>query len=204
MPVHILVATEFLDTLSGSDRLSGYAEMLKHALIGSPEDWYATLVLDLELPDAAQLCSVLERNIAIKQSVVQQDPTEQGARKALNLGHTVGHAIESRLQAKGRPVKHGYAVLWGLVGELFLSHIRLGFPTEELQRLVGCMKRLYGAAPITCNDYDALYAFMKHDKKNRDAQSVNFTLLSAPGCVHIDQTVEKDEIYEALDFLQNC
>lgn len=201
---HVLVAVDFFASLAPEQLLSGYAEMLKHALIASVADWQSTLKWDAATMPTDQLSAILERNIAIKQHIVEEDPTEQGLRKTLNFGHTIGHAIESWTHATKQPKPHGYAVLWGMIAELFLSHLKAGFPSSRLQELVQMMKQYYGTPTFTCKDYDCLCEYMLHDKKNLDAQHINFTLLKDVGTPIINQTATKEEIYEALDFLREC
>jgi 3-dehydroquinate synthase len=149
-------------------------------------------------------CSMIERSIAVKQRIVTEDPTEKGLRKALNLGHTVGHAIESIAMsgtADGRlkPILHGYAVAYGLVCELYLSVIKTGFPTDRMRQTVQFIREHYGRLPITCDDYPTLLQLMTHDKKNTAAE-INFTLLGDIGDIRINQTATQKEIEEALDF----
>jgi 3-dehydroquinate synthase len=117
----------------------------------------------------------------------------------LNLGHTFGHAFESLSHELKRPVPHGYAVAWGLVCELYLSFIKLGFSKEVLSRVARFVKENYGIFPFTCSQYERLFELMQHDKKNESA-TINFTLLKAVGEIEINQTADKKEIEEALDF----
>jgi 3-dehydroquinate synthase len=136
--------------------------------------------------------------VKVKERIVEEDPTEKGIRKALNLGHTVGHAFESfALQRK--PVLHGYAVAWGLICELYLSHIKTGFPIEKMRQTVSFINEHYGKLPITCDDYPTLLELMTHDKKNTGC-NINFTLLGDVGDIRINQTATKEEIEESLDF----
>ena len=188
-----------LRTLDGRNLLSGFAEMVKHALLDSREAWAEVLRFDLERFDLPALKPLLGRNIAIKERIVAQDPTERGLRKALNLGHTFGHAFESLSYRTPHPLPHGYAVMWGLVCEAYLSHVRLGFPASDVQALLRLAKAHYGGFDFTCTQYDELLELMTHDKKNR-SQAVNFTLLAAAGDVRIDQTATRDEILECLDY----
>ena len=140
------------------------------------------------------------RSVEVKEKIVESDPLEHGLRKALNLGHTVGHAFES-FALKKTPVLHGYAVAWGLICELYLSCVKTGFPTSIMRQCVQFIKETYGAFNITCDDYPTLFELMTHDKKNTSG-SINFTLLSDVGGIEINQTASKDEIYEALDFFR--
>ena len=145
-----------------------------------------------------ELQRMVEKSVAVKQRIVTEDPTEQGIRKALNLGHTAGHAFES-FALKHQPILHGYAVAYGLVCELYLSCIKTGFPTDKMHQTVNFIHEHYGKMSITCDDYPQLMELMTHDKKNV-AGMINFTLLGGIGDIRINQTATKNEIYEALDF----
>jgi 3-dehydroquinate synthase len=96
-------------------------------------------------------------------------------------------------------VLHGYAVMWGLLCELYLAYVKLNFPKEDLLKLKYMIKVSYGMFSFDCKDYDALYELMMHDKKN-ESKEINFTLLSDIGEIQINQTASKEEIFETLDF----
>ena len=194
----VILDTQFLRTMDAENMLSGYAEMLKHGLIANDSMWAELLNFDIDVPDYHQLSRMLEDSVKVKERIVEEDPTEKGIRKALNLGHTVGHAFESfALQRK--PVLHGYAVAWGLICELYLSHIKTGFPIEKMRQTVSFINEHYGKLSITCDDYPTLLELMTHDKKNTGSD-INFTLLGDVGDIRINQTATKEEIEEALDF----
>ena len=197
----VLLDTQFLRTLDHNNICSGYAEMLKHGIISNEANWAELLRFDLDNPDFALLQQLVAKSVAIKENIVEQDPTEKGIRKALNLGHTAGHAIESLALEQERTVLHGYAVAWGLVCELYLSAVRTGFPQDKLRQTLHFVKDNYGTFPITCDDYDRLFAFMTHDKKN-EAGIINFTLMGGIGDIRINQSATKDEIFEMLDFFR--
>ena len=144
----------------------------------------------------------LRRSVQVKVDIVARDPNEQGERKALNLGHTVGHAFESLAMKRGKPVPHGYAVAWGLVTEAVLSHLRSGFPSEDVHRLGHFVRDYYRDFPFTCDDYDELLELMRHDKKSRDGE-ITCTLLNAIGDYSIDQAVTPDDVTAALDILRD-
>ena len=198
---HVIIDCEFLRTLDLKNILSGYAEMLKHGLISSKEEWKELMSFDFNGEiDYKKLQELVGKSVFIKENIVEQDPFEKNIRKALNLGHTIGHAFESLALKKDNHVLHGYAVAWGIVCELYLSHAKTGFPREMLRQTVSFIKENYGKMNFTCKDYDTLYEFMTHDKKNISADSVNFTLLSDAGEIKINQTATKEEIFECLDF----
>ena len=195
----VLISTEFLKTLDYENVCSGYAEMIKHGLISTPKHWRELLDFDLDHIDYRHLGDMVGQSVAVKEGIVAQDPHEQGIRKALNLGHTVGHAFESLALQEGRTILHGYAVAWGLVCELYLSHLREGFPKEKLRTTTYFVKQYYGTFAFDCKEYETLYQFMTHDKKNTAGQ-INFTLLGDVGEISIDQTASKEEIFDMLDF----
>ena len=143
------------------------------------------------------------RSVQVKENIVEQDPLEHGIRKALNLGHTVGHAFESLALAEGRPVLHGYAVAWGIVCELYLSYIKVGFPKDKMRQTIQFVKENYGGFAFNCKQYDQLYELMKHDKKNTSGV-INFTLLKEVGDICLNQTADKDTIFEMFDFYREC
>lgn len=199
----VLLETEFLRSLDAHNFFSGYAEMLKHGLISTPEHLAELLSFDTEQIDYAALKAMVGRSVQVKENIVEQDPKEHGIRKALNLGHTIGHAFESLALAENRPVLHGYAVAWGIVCELYLSHIKTGFPKEKMRQTIQFIKENYGAFAFNCKQYDRLYELMLHDKKNT-AGIINFTLLKEVGDICLNQTADKETIFEVLDFYREC
>ena len=203
----VILDTIFLKTLDYQNLASGYAEMLKHGLISNEQHWAELLCCDLgssndiSQVDFRKLGEMVATSVAVKERIVEEDPTEKGIRKALNLGHTIGHAFESLALQQSRTVLHGYAVAWGMVCELYLSATKTGFPTDKLRQTVQFIRQTYGEFSFTCKDYPQLLEFMTHDKKNT-AGIINFTLLGGIGDIRINQTATKEEIEEALDFLR--
>lgn len=199
----VIINTQFLDTLDHDNICSGYAEMLKHGLISDNKHWAELVGFNLAQPDLAQLQRMVAESIKVKERIVTEDPHEHGIRKALNLGHTVGHALESFAMKHGRPVLHGYAVAYGMVCELYLSARKTDFPTDKMHQTVRFILDHYGRLPYTCDDYPELLELMRHDKKNTSG-IINFTLLGGIGDIRINQTATKEEIEEALDFLREA
>ena len=195
----VILSSTFLRTLDTENMLSGYAEMLKHGLLSSKENWAELLTFDITTPDYATLQNLVAKSVAIKEQIVKEDPTEKGIRKALNLGHTAGHAIESLALKEGRTILHGYAVAWGLLMELYLSARKCGFPAKEMHQMEAYIKEHYGKFLYDCKHYETLYNFMSHDKKNQGG-NINFTLLGGIGDIRINQTASQDEIEEMLDY----
>ncbi len=217
----VIINTCFLDTLDAENLCSGYAEMLKHALISDERMWTEHVNFDLSLPDLAELQRMVAESIAVKERIVAEDPHEHGIRKALNFGHTIGHALEefALQQAGGAVVSarllplarartapkntllHGYAVAFGLIGELYMSARKADFPTERLHQTTRFIRENYAQTEFTCNDYPTLLNLMRHDKKNTSGV-INFTLLHNIGDIRINQTATDEEICEALDFIR--
>ena len=196
----VLLDTNWLRTLDEENIRSGYAEMLKHGLIADDTMWAELINFNLAQPNLHQLAFMLDKSVRIKERIVAEDPHEKGIRKALNLGHTFGHAFESWAM-KRQPVLHGYAVAFGLIAELYLATTQTDFPTERMRQTVNFIRAYYGSLPITCNDYPELTELMHHDKKNH-GNEINVTLLGGIGDIRIDQTITEEDIKEALDFFR--
>lgn len=195
-PRATILCPEWLSTLSPQQFLSGFAEMLKTGLIDGQALWNGLLQYDLDKMDTASLSPHIADCMAVKQRIVTQDPQENGIRKVLNFGHTFGHALERKMQ-----VPHGYAVLYGMIAELYLSVTRLGCPREPLQQLTRLMLQYYGKPQCKCSDRDQLLALMQQDKKNEQAAQINCTLLQAVGTPLINQSISASDANEALDYL---
>lgn len=198
----VIISTCFLDTLPRQELRSGYAEMIKHAMLSGAQDFADVVSYEPSTDEPDHLLQLLETSVAVKQRIVEQDPTEQGLRRTLNLGHTVGHALESLALQQGRTVPHGYAVAWGLVTEAVLSHMLLQFPSSDLHRLGTYVREHYGTPGITCDDYPALLELMRHDKKSRQGE-INCTLLRHIGDPVIDNPITDDDIKTALDIMRD-
>lgn len=198
----VIISTAFFDTLPSTELKSGYAEMVKHGLL-SDRQYFADLInYDITGGNRDELLDLLKRSVIIKRDIVAADPHEQGLRRALNLGHTAGHAFESLAMKRMEPVPHGYAVAWGLIVELVLSHIIYKFPTDILHAVVQFVKENYGTFNITCKDYDTLIALMRHDKKSQSGE-INCSLLADIGDIKLGTTVTPDDAKTALDIFQD-
>lgn len=199
---YVILDTHFLQTLDRENILSGYAEMLKHGLISNDQMWAELLTFmesDSLFNHFSELSRLLAASVKVKERIVNEDPMEHGIRKALNVGHTIGHAFESFAMKTGKPILHGYAVAYGIIGELYLSAVKCGFPQDKLRQTVNFIREHYGQMQITCEDYPQLLELMTHDKKNTSGQ-INFTLLGGIGDIRINQTATEEDIKEALDF----
>lgn len=201
--VSVLIDVNFFKTLDRDNLLSGYAEMIKHGLISNEKNWNDIINFSLDNVDYNLLSPLLRESIAVKERVVEIDPTEKGLRKVLNFGHTVGHAFESYAMEIGKPILHGYAVAYGMISELYLSYKLTGFPKETLNQAVSLIKDNYGCLPITCKEYDHLFDLMTHDKKNVGDGRILFSLLGGIGDIRINQDVDKKLIFDSLDYYRD-
>jgi 3-dehydroquinate synthase len=212
--IAVLIDAQFFKTLDHTQILSGYAEMLKHGLLTGDDcrdvarrvstvdnPLKKLLNFDFDNINYSRLTDLLFESVLVKERIVEQDPTEQGIRKALNLGHTFGHAFESLSHERKHPIPHGYAVAYGLVCELYLSFMKLGFDKHILMQITRFVKENYGTFAFDCAQYPHLYELMLHDKKNEN-KIVNFTLLRGVGDIAINQTASQEEIDETLDFFR--
>ncbi len=206
-PVATLIWPSWLKTLPPKQFLSGFAEMLKTGLIVESRKskveglWSRLLQYDLNTMDSDALTPLIADCIAVKEQIVSADPHEEGIRKTLNFGHTFGHALEELSHAQGSPLDHGYAVLYGLIAELYLSVVKLSCPKEPLQQLTQVMLHYYGKPQCKCSDRDKLIALMQQDKKNEHATDINCTLLREVGEPLINQLITPQDAAEALDYL---
>lgn len=196
IPEEVIIDNIFLASLPERQVLSGFAEMLKHALLADEDHLAEAMQVDLSKVADEDFFELIKKSVAVKAAIVQSDPREKGLRKALNFGHTVGHAIESIAIRKNLEIYHGDAVAYGMIAELYLSVKLLGFDEKHYEAV---RKFIRGKYPVyhPVDEPEELYELMLHDKKN-EHDGVNFTLLRRPGEVVIDQYCSRNEIIEAL------
>ena len=204
MPKDVVIIPETLDTLSREELLSGYAEMLKTALIADPEMYAALLDVDRYIDEPRLLLPWIMRCIEIKTGVTTRDPKEKGERKILNFGHTAGHALESLALIDGHPIAHGIAVAHGLLWEMIVSATApagrdASLPSARLYPYATMLKEHYPAAGVKCTDIDRLISLMRHDKKNASPDRINFTLLNEVGSPVWDLYPSEEEIRSAFE-----
>jgi 3-dehydroquinate synthase len=195
-PKSVLVFTGFLNTLPEKELKSGFAEMLKHALIADAEYWEA--LSHVNPNEASHIAVFVKRSNEIKSEITTQDPNEHSVRKKLNYGHTVGHAIESFFLAKSEPITHGNAVGWGIVVENRIA-LKLGILSESTTETIE--KRLlniFGLVPrFSEQEIQQILEFILNDKKNT-TQGINISLISEIGDCSFDNTVSLDIIQKVI------
>lgn len=199
-PAAVLIRPAFLDTLPPAEWYSGRAEMLKHGLIADVGHFRAVAAEDFSrrrLP-----VDVLRSTIAIKQAVVRQDPYEKGPRKKLNLGHTVGHALESYYAAKEAPLRHGHAVALGMQVALALSASHTGLSPQEESEAMELLRRDY-SWPEAPAPWLALEPLLRGDKKNKN-QEIRMVLLSHLGEARTDVALPPEALRAALEKVRDA
>ncbi len=201
IPRMVFIDTLFLRTLDSVNFLSGYAEMIKHGLIYNADHWNELQSFNFSSPDLDRLRPIIGHSVLVKEHFVLNDPTEQNIRKALNFGHTIGHAFESHAIQKGKPILHGYAVAYGIAAELYLSCKYSGFPLSQATQIAQWIISLYGRHEITTTEFDDLIRLMTHDKKNENGK-INFTLIPEIGQFKINCNCPIEAIRESLEFFQ--
>lgn len=198
----VLISTRPLATLPIDEVKSGFAEMLKHGLLSNKDTFNKLLDYEFNQFHNEHLLSLLEESVNVKRDIVRQDPHEKGLRRALNLGHTVGHAFESLAMKRQSPIPHGYAVAWGMIVELVLSHMMLKFDSNTLHRYSQFVYDNYGAFHISCDDYPELISLMTHDKKSNNGE-MNFSLLRDIGNIEINCIASENDVKAALDIYRD-
>ena len=199
LPEMVWVDSCFLSTLDARQKLSGFAEILKHGLIYDKKHWEdASRQADFSEEELARL---VYDSVRIKNEVVNLDWKETGLRKILNFGHTIGHAIETYyLENKADAfLLHGEAVAAGMVCECYLSSKIRGLDAEFTENFKEYIKGIYGDIHLEEEYLDPILEYMKQDKKNRDGK-INFSLLEAVGRCTYDNFVDPSLIKESLRF----
>lgn len=197
-PKAIIVDSYFLHTLPQNQLLSGMAEMLKHGLIFDEKYW--NQFDDIQNIDFQKLDTLIYESIIIKNNIVKQDPTENGIRKALNFGHTLGHAIESFFLESTikKNLLHGEAIAVGMILESFLSLQKNLISNDQYQHIKTKIKNTFPFVEIDQDDHQIILDLLIHDKKNEHG-SVQFVLLDQIGSTKLNQTVSNELIIKAFD-----
>lgn len=197
VPVMVLIDSSYLETLPQNEMRSGLAEMLKHGLIFDKNYWEK--FLDLKQLNTADLDDLIFRSIEIKNEIVMQDPTENGIRKALNFGHTLGHAIESYFLENNakKTLLHGEAIAAGMILESYISWGKNWISESEFNQIKSTISGIFETIIFEDIDIDPILDLLIHDKKN-EYGTIQFALIEGIGKIKINQTSEKELIKEAF------
>lgn len=200
----VIVDIDFLRALPLEELLSGYGEVIKHATLMGGDAWREVC----RIGDPVGLMDeewqmLIEKSIAYKTAVVEADPKEQGLRRILNIGHTVGHALEAYAYQNEfrRTLPHGEAVVLGLIIESYITMCQIGGNKEYIRQLMTLARDLYSPFFFTCKDYSELLRLMRCDKKNA-AGTITIMGVVAPGDIQPVELTDEAKIKEGFDFLR--
>ncbi|MDI1315981.1 3-dehydroquinate synthase [Flavobacterium sp.] len=197
VPKLVLVDTEYLSTLPQNEMRSGLAEMLKHGLIFDVDYW--TQFRELNAIDFADFDTLIYRSIEIKNEIVLQDPTENGIRKSLNFGHTLGHAIESYFleNENKKTLLHGEAIAVGMILESYISWQKKLITAAEYIEIKNTITAVFETIVFEEDDLNPILDLLIHDKKNEYGK-IQFALLDGIGNIKINQEVENELIIKSF------
>jgi len=197
-PKLVVIDSEYLTTLPQMEMRSGLAEIFKHGLIFNSSYWKQ--FLDLSKLDFDDFDSIIYDSIKIKNEIVIQDPKEKGIRKALNFGHTLGHAIESYFLEKPTKKKllHGEAIAIGMILESYISLTKKLISNEEYNQIKSTIKSIFEEVVFEKGDIQSILELLIHDKKNENGK-IKFVLLDGIGKFTINQEVENEIIISSFE-----
>ncbi len=198
-PLEVLLDNEYLKTLSKEEFINGYAEVVKHSLLTDKPDLTFNSLIKLDLFKDSDY--IINSYSSVKNEIVESDKYESSIRKILNLGHTIGHAVESysHISDKVVDLKHGQAIVIGIITELFISHKKFNFPLKDVVTVKEHLKNYFSLIQLEEDDIMNIYDLMVYDKKN-EGSKINFVLLKEIGKPVIDQIVNKDLFIESFEF----
>ncbi len=195
-PALTILCSTFLKTLPANELRSGFAEVIKHALISDASLWQEISNKTLVDQDWDKL---LRHSAEFKYSIIAQDPKEKGIRKILNAGHTIGHALESFLLMQQRKVMHGEAVAAGIIAEAFLAHERGLLSAEALNSIKSYLTDVFGNIHFSSDEIEFIAAYALQDKKNKDNR-ILCVLLNGIGAAQWDCEISVEDVKRALAF----
>ena len=198
-PIEVLLDNEYLKTLSKEEFINGYAEVVKHSLLTNKPDLTFNSLVKLDLFKDSDY--IINSYSKVKNEIVKSDKYESNIRKVLNLGHTIGHAVESysHISDKIVDLKHGQAIVIGIITELYISHRKFNFPLKDVISVKNHLNKYFNSIPLEENDIINIYDLMVYDKKN-EGSKINFVLLKEIGKPVIDQIVDKQLFKESFEF----
>ncbi len=196
-PLGVYIYPPFLNTLPPEELRSGFAEVIKHHLIADKEAW--PQLREQQDLSALPLEDLIRHSVAIKARIVAADPQERGLRKALNFGHTIGHALETARLASDQPLLHGEAIAVGMVAEAYLSQQHGLLSEIDLFDITQYLQRIYPFVRIDPQAFEHLTHLARNDKKN-EGGNILCTLLHGIGGVQVNQVITADEVAASLTY----
>jgi len=195
-PRAVLVFPDFIQTLPADERTSGFAEMVKHALLSGVDEWEEVSIFDIK--QTSNWAEIIEKSIRFKYHITHADFQEKGNREQLNFGHTMAHAFESLAFKRNENLLHGFAVASGILAELILAE-QLHILTDStiIVKYIEWLNKHLILFQFNENELDSLLQFMYSDKKNKQG-NVTFSLIRKPGQIALDIQADKQSIENAL------
>ena len=190
----------FLDTLPQNEWDSGFAEMLKHALLSDRSFWNDLNVISPN--ETEKVIGFIERSAKIKLDVVARDFKESGLRKKLNYGHSLGHAIEALSFDKEKCLSHGHAIALGICLENIISYKMGRLDEGDLNAINSVLLGIYDFPEWIFQEGDAIISKLLKDKKN-EGETIKMVLLNSVGDVEIDVAVTQKQVRDALKYAKD-
>ncbi|MCL2435528.1 MAG: 3-dehydroquinate synthase [Lentimicrobiaceae bacterium] len=196
LPDEVLIDATFLNTLPQEEVLNGFAELIKYALIADAELWEQLKKMQhLSANQIPQLW--LEKAANFKKELTKKDLFDKNERQLLNFGHTIGHAIETFMQMKNKPVAHGFAVVQGICCEAYISHLHQFITLQQVNEICDFIKKQY-ELPLFCEEEVSHIAKnCMQDKKNLN-DDIRMVLLKEVGEGIVKQSVTLFLISQSL------
>lgn len=193
-PNKVIIDTNYLNTLSERELKSGYAEVIKHCLIRDKimfdkihnQDWTD---IDWDF--------IINHSIKIKSDIVKKDIKENGLRKILNFGHTIGHAIETTYLNKLDKFLHGEAIAIGMICEAYISNNFNKLRNDELEKTTNYIRKVFNLSKVEY--YDEIIKNAYFDKKNL-SDKIRISSLKGIGNCEYDIVINEDIIIQSLDY----
>ena len=202
MPIDVILDSTYLKTLSKDEYLNGYAEVFKHSFLSDSEEISFNSLINLDFFKDVDF--IIKKYSEVKNRIVKIDKYESDIRKVLNLGHTIGHALESysHISNNIKTLKHGEAIIVGLITELYISAIQNNFPLITVHKLKEISSKYFEKINLSDDQLKQIFDLMIFDKKNNNGM-VYFVLLDKNGKPLTDQKVEKKVFVDAFDYYRN-
>ena len=190
-----------LKTLPKREFNAGISEIIKHGLIKDADfyKWLQDNITNIQSLDYETLKQMVYRSCMIKKKVVEEDPKEKGDRALLNFGHTIGHAIEKLMDFQ---LLHGECVAVGMICAAYISNKRGFISNDELECIYKIIEAFNLPTSIKDLSSEEIYHITRLDKK-MESDKIKFIYLESIGRAIIDTSVSKDEMIEAINYVQN-
>jgi 3-dehydroquinate synthase len=202
LPIGVVIDPDILRTLPDREFIAGFGEIIKHGLIRDEAHFEQVTTKKPREFTEDELAAIIETSCRIKLDVVGTDPREAGARKLVNFGHTVGHAIETLSLETGEPLLHGEAISIGMVAEALMSVKLNMLQAADQEHIKQVLKHAGLPASVSGLDQASIETKMRSDKKNRDGK-LSFTLLEGIGHAVYDKDVPAPVVTEAIQAILN-